>query len=222
MPSEAVDYLPLSYLSQADYCLRRAALLMNEQVWLENADTAKGRNEHQRVHTQRVERRGSSIKLYEYPVFSEALGVSGLCDCVEAEEDAHGCRLPTIPFPVRLYPIEYKHGVVRQEQEYDIQLCAQAICLEEMYHTAIPEGAIFYITAHRRQTVIFTPELRALVRETAEKLRQIHTDLQIPPAHASAKCRRCSLRDYCLPKLPRSAAAYCKQFASEAQGDVAL
>ena len=77
------EYLPLSWLSQADYCLRRAALLLNERVWVENVETAKGRAEHERVHTQRVERRGDFVKLYENSVFSDKMQISGKCDCIE-------------------------------------------------------------------------------------------------------------------------------------------
>lgn len=144
------EYLPLSWLSQADYCLRRAALLLNERVWVENVETAKGRAEHERVHTQRVERRGDFVKLYENSVFSDKLQISGKCDCIEAIRDKAGCMIPAVDFPVRLLPVEYKHGKLRDESEYKIQLCAQAMCLEEMYHTIIPTGALFFITAHRR------------------------------------------------------------------------
>ena len=142
------EYLPLSWLSQADYCLRRAALLLNERVWVENVETAKGRAEHERVHTQRVERRGDFVKLYENSVFSDEMQISGKCDCIEAVRDENGCTIPAVDFPV-----EYKHGKIRDESEYKIQLCAEAMCLEEMYHTTIPAGALFYITAHRRVDV---------------------------------------------------------------------
>ena len=138
--------IPLSRLSHAGFCLRRAALLTHEQIWEESADTAKGRAEHERVHAQRIERRGETAKLYEFPVFSHTLGVAGKCDCIEAQTDARGCRIPAMDFPVRLYPVEYKHGKIRAEREYEIQLCAQAMCLEEMFQTSIPEGAIYYIT----------------------------------------------------------------------------
>lgn len=122
------DPIPLSRLSHAGFCLRRAALLTNEQIWAESADTAKGRAEHERVHTQRIERRGDSAKLYEFPVFSEILGVAGKCDCIEAEAAPDGCCIPALCFPARLYPIEYKHEKLRAEREYAIQLCAQAMC----------------------------------------------------------------------------------------------
>lgn len=119
-----------------------------------------------------------------------------------------------------LYPVEYKHGKLRDEQEYNIQLCAQAMCLEEMYHTAIPEGAIFYLSSHRRQTVALDEPLRRLVWETAEKLHHIRDTLSIPAARYSEKCQRCSLREYCMPDISRSAQAYCEQLAREAKEDL--
>lgn len=217
MPLNDPEYLPLSYLSQTGYCPRRVGLLLNEQIWLESADTAKGRQEHDRVHTQRIERRGSDIKLFEYAVFSDTLGISGKCDLVEARKDLSGCRIPPVEFPVLLYPVEYKHGKLRNEQEYNIQLCAQAMCLEEMYHTVIPEGAIFYLSSHRRQTVSLDEPLRRLVRETAEELHRIRDTLSIPKARYSEKCRRCSLLEYCMPGVSRSARAYCEQLVQEAK-----
>ena len=217
MPLNDPEYLPLSYLSQMGYCPRRVSLLLNEQVWLESADTAKGRKEHENVHTQRIERRGQEIKLFEYAVFSDVLGVSGKCDLIEARQDPSGCRIPPVAFPVRLYPVEYKHGKLRDEQEYNIQLCAQAMCLEEMYHTTIPEGAIFYLSSHRRQTVVLDEPLRQLVRETAKELHRIRKALSVPTARHSEKCRRCSLLEYCMPDVRQSARAYCQQLAEEAK-----
>lgn len=211
------EYLPLSWLSQADYCLRRAALLLNERIWLENAETAKGRAEHERVHTQRVERRGDHLKLYENTVYSDRLKLVGKCDCIEADRWDDGCMIPAADFPVKLYPIEYKHGKVREEQEYEIQLCAQAICLEEMYHTQIDQGAIFYISSHRRQEVLFTEKLRQAVADTAEKLHGIRSGFSVPAAEYSKKCIKCSLKDYCMPKIKRSAKSYCKALYSEAK-----
>ena len=93
------EYLPLSWLSQATYCLRRAALLLNERLWMENADTAKGRDEHRRAHERRIERRGAQLKLFEYDVYSEQLRIWGKCDCVEAQRCEPGCRIPAADFP---------------------------------------------------------------------------------------------------------------------------
>ena len=211
------EYLPLSWLSQATYCLRRAALLLNERLWMENADTAKGRDEHRRAHERRIERRGDQLKLFEYDVYSEQLRIWGKCDCVEAQRCEPGCRIPAADFPVCLYPVEYKHGSVREEPEYNIQLCAQAMCLEEMYHTHIPSGAIFFITAHRRLEVAFTSELRAKTKTAANALWKIRRTLKVPAAEYGRKCQRCSLKDLCMPKTASSAKAYCQTLAHEAQ-----
>ena len=216
------EYLPLSWLSQATYCLRRAALLLNERLWMENADTAKGRDEHRRAHERRIERRGDQLKLFEYDVYSEQLRIWGKCDCVEAQRCEPGCRIPAADFPVCLYPVEYKHGSVREEPEYNIQLCAQAMCLEEMYHTHIPSGAIFFITAHRRLEVEFTSELRAKTKTAANALWEIRRTLKVPAAEYGRKCQRCSLKDLCMPKTASSAKAYCQTLAREAQEVEAL
>lgn len=213
------EAIPLSRLSHAGYCLRRAALLTNEQLWNENAETAKGREEHKRVHTSRIERRGETLALYEYDVFSKALNIGGKCDCIEAVRDPSGCRIPASEFPVRLYPVEYKHGKVREEEEYELQLCAQAMCLEEMYQTEIPEGAIFYISSHRRKPVVFTEELRKKVLETVRQIEDIRRNFRIPAAETGPKCKRCSLRELCLPDANRTAKAYCKKLANEAMED---
>lgn len=214
--------IPLSCLSQAAYCLRRAALLTIEQQWVENADTAKGRLEHKNAHTARVERRGSEAKLFEYPVFSDALNLSGKCDCIEVRFDKDGCHLPAVDFPAALYPVEFKHGKVRDEEEYEIQLCAQAMCLEEMYQTAIPEGAIFYISSHRRYPVAFTDALRGRVRDTVAAVEEMRRRFSVPPALVSAKCTRCSLREVCLPDLQSSAAKYLEKLTAEAKEVITL
>ena len=210
------DYLLLSQLTQAGYCLRRAALIMNERLWSESVDTAKGHMEHERVHTRRVERRGTDIKLFEYDVFSDRLQIKGKCDCIEASASDEGCLIPAVDFPVKLYPVEFKHGKVRSEEEYEIQLCAQAMCLEEMFHTKIPEGAVFYTSSHRRQAVELTETLREKVCLTIEALRKIRDDLSVPPAVYSSKCKKCSMRGLCMPKTKKSAKEYCKRLASQA------
>ncbi|MBQ4312852.1 MAG: CRISPR-associated protein Cas4 [Clostridia bacterium] len=210
------EAIPLSRISQAGYCLRRAALLTNEQLWNENTDTAKGREEHKRVHTSRIEKRGDTLALYEYEVFSKRMNIGGKCDCIEAVRDASGCRIPAVEFPVRLYPVEYKHGTLRDEIEYELQLCAQAMCLEEMYDTAIPEGAIFYISSHRRKSVTFTEELRRQVCEIVQQLDGIRRDFSVPHAVPGAKCKRCSLRELCMPDVGSTAREYCEKLASDA------
>lgn len=214
--------IPISRLSHAGFCLRRAALLTNEQIWSESADTAKGRAEHERVHTQRIERRVNSAKLFDFSVFSQELGISGKCDCIEADADPQGCRIPALEFPVSLFPVEFKHGKIRSEEEYEIQLCAQAMCLEEMFDTQIPGGAIFYTTSHRRHSVCFTDELRGLVRETVSKIEDFRRSFSVPPAEYGPKCKACSVRELCMPETRRSAASYCDQLRYEAEEETEL
>lgn len=214
------DRLPLSYVGQYLYCPRRAALLMNQQIWCENEYTAEGRIEHQRVHTGRVERRGDFLKLYECSVWSDTLLLSGKCDCIEAHRAKEGAYLPEEDGLYALYPIEYKHGRVRQEPEYELQLCAQAICLEEMYHILIPEGALFYIDAHQRIPVKFTQELRERVIQTAGLLWECFRSQELLPAKESSKCRKCSLKEECMPSLKRSADEYCRKLLSELQEEI--
>ena len=208
--------ITISTIAHARYCMRRAALLINENIWSENADTAKGRIEHERVHSRRIERRGTEIKIFECDVYSESLGVTGKCDCIEASAHDHGCRVPGIAFPVRLYPIEYKHGKARSEEEYELQLCAQAMCLEEMHQTSIHDGAVFYISSHKRIPVFFTHEMRSKVRETILAIDSMRREFRVPPATYGAKCEKCSMQGLCMPKVKNSAKDYCRLLRAEA------
>lgn len=211
------DDLLLSQITHAGYCLRRFALVSKEQLWAESSDTAKGRMEHENTHTRRIERRGSEVKLYDHEVYSQRLGLRGKCDCIEASEDAEGCSVPGIPFPVRLYPVEYKHGRVRTEEEYELQLCAQAMCLEEMYQTSICEGALFYTSSHRRFPVKLTEELREKVCQMVDSLRKIKESETLPKPVYGPKCKKCSIREHCLPRLRRSAQEYCQELERQAK-----
>ena len=211
------DPIPLSRLAHAGYCMRRAALLTNELLWEESADTAKGRLEHARVHTQGLERRGSEIRLYEHTVYSRRWNMAGKCDCIEGHEDAAGCRIPDVPFPVRLYPVEYKHGKLRQEEEYSLQLCAQAMCLEEMLCCEIPEGALYYGEIRRREVVSFTPELREEVRGMLREMHELYRRGHTPKVRPTKSCNACSLKELCLPKLMgrRTVQSYLKERMEE-------
>lgn len=212
------EYLPLSWLSQISYCPRRAGLLLNERQWAENSDTAKGRAEHERVHTQRIERRGDSAKLYEFTVFSDRLYLLGKCDCIEASYSENGCIIPAVDFPVQLYPIEYKHGTLREEDSYQIQLCAQAMCLEEMFHTSIPKAALFFTSSHRRLEIELDKDLRSHTEQLANALHEIRRTLSVPQGTYTAKCKRCSLKEVCMPKVRKSSGNYLTRFYTEAAG----
>jgi len=142
------------------------------------------------------------------PVFSRGLGVNGLCDCVEARPSPTGVPIPYGEGRYIFYPVEYKHGVVREEEEYHLQLCAQAICLEERFGVQIPAGAIFFIDAHRRDEVLLSAELREKTWETAREISDLIENQKMIPALYSAKCKKCSLRDACQPKIKRSSKPY--------------
>ncbi len=211
------DYILISQLTHAGYCLRRAALIMNEQVWKESADTAKGRIEHMRVHDQRTERRSDKTSLYEQEVFSDHLKIIGKCDLVEAIKSTNGKLFPFTSYSAVLYPVEFKHGMVRDEEEYKIQLCAQAMCLEDMFQTSIPEGALFFTSSHRRMPVTLDEALRNKTKDIIASVWKIKETFFLPPPEYGSKCRKCSIKDICAPKAKRSSMPYCLKLSQEAK-----
>lgn len=217
---EPRELFPLSWLSQYGYCKRRCALLALEQIWQENEYTAAGRMQHKRVHTGRTEQRGDTIHIFEMPVFSRMLGVSGFCDCVEAHPSASGVPIPYGEGKYTFYPVEYKHGVVRDEEEYHLQLCAQAICLEERFGVQIPAGAIFFIDAHRRDEVLLSRKLREQTWKTAQEIADMVENQKTVPAFYSAKCKKCSLQEACQPRIKRSAQSYSQCLWEEAVKEI--
>lgn len=209
-------YIPLSYISQFNYCKRRVGLLMLEQQWSDSTDTVKGTYEHKNVHTVGIEYRDGRYILTEHEVFSKQLGLIGKCDAIEAIPNSNGVYLPLLDDQrYYLYPIEYKHGKLRTEEEYELQLCAQAMCLEKMYSTQIKTGAVFYINSHRRKEVVFTEKMRQDVIDTALSLTQMLDNEQIPLAESSPKCYRCSLKDICMPDITFSVSDYMKKLKNE-------
>lgn len=202
------DYIPLSYIAQYGYCPRRAALLMLEQCWNENEYTAQGRAEHENVHDSRIEKRDSIIKLYETQLYSDTLKLIGKSDCIEFTQNKKGTYIQELKGCYDIYPVEYKHGKLRKEQEYNMQLCAQAICLEEMYNCKISKGAIFYISSHRRSEVIFDEQLIRETKMAAEELLRILRNELIPKPNPSPKCKKCSLMDICMPNMSISGLKY--------------
>jgi CRISPR-associated exonuclease Cas4 len=213
------DLIPLSYLSQYYYCPRRAALLMVEQQWADNVHTAEGTLLHQRVDSGLPESRGEVLTLRSLSLRSLRLGLAGKTDCVEATLDPAGVSLPGYEGRWRLRPVEYKHGERRTELEYEVQLCAQAMCLEEMLGASIGEGDLFYAADHRRVSVTLGSDLRKKVEDGARALHVLLREGRLPAPRWSSKCRGCSLVDICGPRLKRSATAHLEQLAAAAQGD---
>ena len=189
------DLLPLSALQHMVFCPRQCALIHVEQLWTENQLTAEGRIMHERVHDERRESRGNIRIEYGVSLRSLRLGLIGKADVVEYHHNPDDPTSPWVPFPV-----EYKRGKPKKDDSDRVQLCAQALCLEEMLNATIHQGALFYGKTRRRVDVIFDETLR---RFTAETARQVHALIDAgdtPRPIYSKKCDNCSFIDTCLPK----------------------
>jgi CRISPR-associated exonuclease Cas4 len=194
------DLLPLSGLQHLAYCPRQWALIHIEQQWQENRYTAEGQILHQRADSPGHEKRGDRLTVRSLRLRSLRLGLAGIADVVEFTRVAEGgCTLPHHAGQWQPWPVEYKRGRKKEDDWDEVQLCAQAICLEEMLQVSIAEGAIYYGQTHRRVGVVFTPTLRERVEALANLMQQLWQQQRTPPAEPSAKCDHCSLNDRCLP-----------------------
>ena len=204
------DLLPLSGIQHFAFCRRQWALIHLEQQWQENLRTVEGNLLHQRAHDASLrERRGDLLILRALSIVSNALGLSGQCDVVEFHASSEGVPLHGEDGLWLPFPVEYKRGRPKAHQADELQLCAQAMCLEEMLCCSITEGALFYGEPRRRTTVTFSPELR----ERVQSYCRGHT----PKAKPSKSCSACSLKDLCLPQLTRhgSVSNYLKKAMEE-------
>ena len=198
------EYLQLSGLQHFSFCRRQWALIHIENQWSENLRTIEGNLFHNRAHDeQRRERRGDTLILRGLPIVSHTLRLSGQCDVLEFHASPKGVHLRGeeglwIPFPV-----EYKRGAPKENFADQLQLCAQAICLEEMLCCSISEGALFYGETRRRTAVLFTEELREKVRLTTAEMHQMFRRSYTPTVRPTKSCNACSLKELCLPVLMR-------------------
>jgi CRISPR-associated exonuclease Cas4 len=217
---DEADLLPLSALQHYAYCPRQCALIHVEQQWSENRFTAEGRAQHDRVDRPEHEIRDGVRLEYAVPLRSLRLGLIGKADVIEfypSEEAQHfKSQISDLKLPVRVLPVEHKRGKPKPDHCDWVQLCAQALCLEEMLGVEIPAGAIFYGQPRRRQQVEFTPELRAETEETARKLHElIQGGKTPPPDYDEKKCSACSLMDICMPQKHRPVSDYLADVLSE-------
>ena len=200
------DCLMLSGLQHFRFCRRQWALIHIEQQWAENLRTVEGEFLHERAHSEQLrESRGDLLTVRALRVQSLELGLSGQCDVVEfRRDDARGVPLAGKAGKWQAYPVEYKRGAPKQDGSDELQLCAQAMCLEEMLCCDIPSGALYYGQTRRRLHVAFSPELREEVCADARQMHELYRRGHTPRVKPMKACNACSLRELCLPRLQKS------------------
>jgi CRISPR-associated exonuclease Cas4 len=187
-----LEPIPISALQHAIYCLRQAALIHIERLWAENRFTAEGRVLHAAADEPGGRKVRGVRRVNALPIANRRLGIAGVADLVEFRRQGEA----EVPFP-----IEIKRGKPKLHRADQVQLCAQALCLEEMTGVPVPEGALFYAETKRRDVIVFDPELCQLTRDTIAELRVIFTKLVTPPPTShKARCKSCSLHDLCRPE----------------------
>jgi CRISPR-associated exonuclease Cas4 len=201
------DLLPLSAIQHVLFCERQCALIHLERLWEENRLTAEGRLIHERAEERARENRGDIRIVRGLEIRSLRLGLVGVADVVEfhrlSEPDPTSNTLIKLPDATgwwRPFPVEYKRGRPKPGSCDEAQLCAQAICLEEMLNVRVEQGALFYYSIRRRTDVTFNDPLRLLCEEAALKLRNLMASQITPPAVDDPRCEHCSLFDLCSPR----------------------
>ncbi len=215
------DYLALSGIQHYCFCPRQWALIHIEQQWNENRLTAEGELIHSRAHDRLAdEKRGDHICSHGMPVFSSELGVRGVCDVVEFTRCESGVSIKGRDGKWLPVPVEYKHGDGCAKPADELQLCCQAMCLEQMLCCDIGEGFLYYHEIRRRARVPISTELRQRVVDMLLEMHRLYTRGYTPRVKRRPGCASCSLKEICLPKLEktRSATAYIRSVVSELEG----
>ena len=198
------DYLMLSGIQHFAFCRRQWAMIHIEQQWEENYRTAAGELMHKKAHDEgSIEKRGELLIIRGLRIASHELGLSGQCDVVEFHQREDGVTLFGYDGKWNPVPIEYKHGSPKENNADELQLCAQAICLEEMFQTAIPDGFLYYGENRRRSHVEFTESLRGEVKKISAEMHQLFQKGYTPKARYTKQCKACSLENLCIPKLQK-------------------
>lgn len=199
------EYLMLSGIQHFAFCRRQWAMIHIEQQWAENYRTTAGELMHKKAHDEgSFEKRGELLIVRGLRISSRELGLSGQCDVVEFHRDDEGVKLFGYEGKWTPVPVEYKHGAPKEDNADELQLCAQAICLEEMFQIRIPDGYLFYGENRRRSHVEFTKDLREAVKKAAREMHDLFQKGYTPNVKPTKKCRACSLEDLCLPKLQKT------------------
>lgn len=182
------DAIAISALQHWMYCPRQCGLIHLEQAFADNIHTARGQAVHRLVDTPGYEIKSGVRVERALAIWHDELGLIGKADLVEFHPNGD------------IFPVEFKHGAKRQKLHDDIQLAAQAICLESMFKRAVPFGAIFHASSHRRREVEITPSLRQLVASTTVSIRGMLHDAKLPPPINDSRCNECSLKEICQPE----------------------
>lgn len=182
------DFIMLSALQHYMFCPRQCALIHLEQQWAENRYTAEGQVLHERADSNKSDTSGDMRIVRTLPLCSYRLGLTGQADVVEFHDDG------------TVYPVEYKRGKPKKNRCDAVQLCAQALCLEEMLNLPIAEGALFYGKRRRRTVVAFDDALRSITQQVIQQVHRLFIDGATPTASYEPKCDNCSLLNICLPK----------------------
>jgi CRISPR-associated exonuclease Cas4 len=185
------DFIMISALQHYVYCPRQCGLIHVDDVWQENVFTVRGNILHGKVDTDTYETRGNTKTVRGLRIHSYKFGITGRCDVVEFKETENGKIV---------LPVEFKSGEPKEDISDKVQLCAQAICLEEMLNITIKQGAFFYGKIRRRNIVDIDEELRTQTENIILAVRQIVASKKIPIAEYQTKCRNCSLQSICQPK----------------------
>jgi CRISPR-associated exonuclease Cas4 len=193
-PSASPETIPISALNHFLYCARRAFLIHAEGVFVDNEHTVLGNLAHENVDFPGYEQRAGWTLLRALPLFSDRLGLTGKADLVEVRRAPNGSRI------AEARPVEYKKGPKRRFDNDEVQLCAQALCLEEMFDLTIAAGAIYHAASERRTEVAFDAALRDRTLQTLSALRALLAGGRIPEAELKPQCEGCSLHDVCLPE----------------------
>ena len=208
MSYQEADYLQLSGLQHFSFCRRQWALIHVEQQWKDNLRTVEGDILHERAHDETIrERSKNKITFRGLRVSSSELGISGSCDVVEFIRSDRGTRLAGEDGLWQPYPVEYKRGSSKLIDADRLQLCAQAMCLEEMLGCPIAKGALYYGETHRREIVELTEELRAKVTQMLSEMHDYYRRGHTPKVKPGKHCNACSMKDLCLPVLYRTSSA---------------
>lgn len=198
------DYLMLSGIQHFAFCRRQWAIIHIEQQWAENYRTTAGELMHKKAHDEgSFEKRGNLLIVRGLRISSHELGVSGQCDVVEFHQDERGVELFGYDGKWHPVPVEYKRGTPKENIADELQLCAQAICLEEMFQVSILNGYLYYGENRRRSYIEFTDSLREEVKKMTKEMHELLRRGYTPNVKPTKHCKACSLENLCVPKLQK-------------------